>query len=161
MVLVNFHWLLLFALTDIISFQSCSLEKCLIFWYMHHSVVRHNANTPIVVKSRVCSGMGYNVEHVRQEDVCFVRKCGISFNFMPELVKNLSAMFHVAGLLANLLSLSWTPNLSLQFDSGNYLLTSMVDLMLWQILRARIIFYIYPHYIQNLNLDGLSCNTNS
>jgi len=42
--------------------------------------------------------MGYIAKPVHLEVVFFVRKCGISFNFMLELAKNLSAMYHVAGL---------------------------------------------------------------
>ena len=93
--------LLTWGLTYLVIWY-CSLEKCSICWCMHLSVVLHIANIQTVARWRVFSAMGYNAKHVLLEVVFSVRKCGISFNFMLELARNLSATYHVAGLYINL-----------------------------------------------------------
>jgi hypothetical protein len=45
--------------------------------------------------------MEYNAKRVHLEVVFSVRKCGIFFNFMLELAKNLNATYRVAGLWIN------------------------------------------------------------
>lgn len=82
----------------------CSLGRCLICWCMHHNVVLHFVSTQIVARWRGFFAMEYNAKRVRLEVVFSVRKCGIFFNFMLELAKNLNATYHVAGLWINYLS---------------------------------------------------------
>lgn len=64
---------------------------------MPHSADIPIASIPTAVKLRVFSVMVYNAEYVLQEVVFYVRRCGIFFKSMPELVKNQNAMYHVAG----------------------------------------------------------------
>lgn len=56
------------------------------------------ATIQIAVELKGFSAMGCNAKLVLLVVVFFVRKCGISFNCMPELAKSLSAMYHVAGV---------------------------------------------------------------
>ena len=70
----------------------------MIFWCIQHNAVLQNVNTQIVARWRGFSTMGYIAKSTLLEVVFSVRKCGISFNFMLEGAKNLSAMCHVASL---------------------------------------------------------------
>lgn len=80
------------------SIWYCSLEKCLIFWYMPLSVVLRIASIRTVARWRVFSAMGYNAKRVPLVVVFFVKKCGIYFNYMLEHAKNLNATYRAAGL---------------------------------------------------------------
>ena len=81
---------------------SCSLGKCLIFWYMHHNAVLRSVNIQIAGKWRDCSDMVYSAKCVLREVVFYARKCGIFCNSTLGPARNLNAMYLVAGKRINL-----------------------------------------------------------
>lgn len=65
------------------------------------NVATPNAHTQTAARSRVFFAMVYIAKPELQEVVPSARRCGIFFNCMPELAKNQSAVYHVAGVFSS------------------------------------------------------------